>query len=275
MLANQLQIRDIDAFPYQGHTFICNDIIGIADVQEVFDSALHAISVGKPVATGATRLVSVGSALREFPVLGITDQMPHYPRLWAHNVAVPLVPGLNKYCIVVTARLQGEGEFATTNGNTGPGGRASWWDVRLTGYSAAGIPTTQLINRFYQDPAYFTAARTTFPALGLPQQGTINLEGMPVDINWGALLPDEKFKQVVITGTVHSTLFTAANQENFGLVTFWLDYPLHPMGSVWSPSELNPNMGGTSVYVQPAPHPITGIDLYCDGIVDFQVYFYK
>lgn len=264
MLGNQLHIRDIAAFPYAGHNFICNDILGIADVQEVYDSALHAIAVGKPVATGHTRLSTEGGIMRELPVLGISNGMPHYPRLWAHNAIVPLVPGLNKYCIVVTARLQGDQEFATTNGNTGEGGKASWWDVRLTGISATGVATTKLLNRFYMDRGYY-ASHVSAP-----------LAATPEDVAWGSFLQDEKFKQVTITGTIDSTLFVAADRENIGMLTFWLDYPLHPSSNVWTPTELSTGAsGGTSVYVLPAPHPITGIDLYCDGIVDFQLYFYK
>jgi len=250
--------RNLTAYPYAGHTFICNDIAGIADVQEAIDSALHVIEFGKPSQTGQMRLQNEGGNLREHPVLGNSDGMLIFPPINYIKAVVSLHPSLTRYTIVATARLQGRNEF-TVDGVTGPGGQASWWEVGIGAYNAAGIPSFDLINRFFKDYVYFSQSY-----LGPGYTPTA------VDREWSAIAGADIFKTVVITGTVNPALFVN-NAENVGYIQFGLNYPMSPAASPW---------GGTSTTgglctVSPAPHPVTGIDLYCDGIVDFQVYFHK
>lgn len=254
-------IRTIVGHPYAGHTFVCNDIIGIADVEEVFDSALHAISVGNCVCSGYTRMVNNGAWLREQPVLGVVDQVAQFPRLWSSPHVFELHPHYNKYALVVTARLQGDGEYTTTNQTTGMGGEASWWAVQLVGKNFSGAATIQLLNRFYQNQNY----HNTIP-VGLRQAAT------PQDVAWAQILPEQKMKQITITGTIDPSLFVNAVNANVGAINFSLDYPVHPLGNAWTAGVLN---NGTATYVAPAPHPLSGIDMYCDGIIDFELYLYR
>jgi len=252
--------RNLTAYPYAGHTFVCNDIAGIADVQEAIDSALHVIEFGKPSQTGQMRLQNEGGNLREHPVLGNSNQMPFFPSLNRVQFAISLHPSLPRYTIVATVRLQGRDEFATTNGITGPGGQASYWDVGIGAFNAAGIPSFDILNRFFYDINYYRAG---WWGANPPPAST--------DLEWQSFLPEEKFKTVVITGVVNPAIFVN-NAENVGYIQFQLNYPIHPLTNPWTPNEVT---NGTSVNILPASHPITGIDLYCDGIVDFQIYLHK
>lgn len=253
--------RNITAYPYAGHTFICNDIIGVADVKEAYDSALHVIEFGKPSQTGQMRLQNEGGILREHPVLGLTDGMIFYPALNYTKAAVSFHPSLNRYTIVATVRLQGGSEFSA-NGQTGPGGRASYWEVGFGGYNAAGVVNYDLVNRFFMDPIYYRAGYWgALPPVSI------------YDRDWGSMLGEgEKFKTVVITGSLNAFGFLVANNESVGYIQFGLNYPTNPLTNPWTALQM---ANGVPVSIAPAPHPITGIDLYCDGIVDFQVYFHK
>jgi hypothetical protein len=251
--------RNLTAYPYAGHTFVCNDIAGIADVQEAIDSALHVIEFGKPSQTGQMRLQNEGGIMREHPVLGNSDGMLIFPPFNFVKAAISLHPSLPRYTIVATVRLQGT-DF-TVDGRNGGGGQASWWEVGIGAYNAAGIPSFDLINRFFRNYTYYSNSY-----LGFGYTPT------PVDLEWGPIAGTDIFKTVVITGTVNPALFVN-NSENVGYIQFGLNYPLDSGGSlVWQPATIT---GGGLMTIAPAPHPITGIDLFCDGIVDFQIYLHK
>jgi len=254
--------RTITAYPYSGHAFVCNDIAGIADVQEAIDSALHVIEFGKPSQSGQTRLVLQGinfAEYRELPVLGNSNGMLIFPPFNFVKAAISLHPSLPRYTIVATVRLQGRNEF-TVDGVTGPGGQSSWWEVGIGAYNAAGIPSFGLVNRFFKDYVYFI---NSYLGAGYVPTG--------VDLEWGPIAGTDIFKTIVITGTVNPALFVN-NAENIGYIQFGLNYPMAPPALPWQPATTT---SGGLMTIAPAPHPSTGIDLYCDGIVDFQAYFHK
>lgn len=271
-----LSTRLITAHPYMpGTTFICNDIAGIADVEELFESAINRMQVGNPECSGSTRRFSVGqggsgtgildSSLTDHPFLGNSDRVPMYPHTRSNVASITVHPGLPRFALAFVARLQGANELAVTNQFTGPGGEASWFDCSLLTYASTGAPpSAQLINRFYQNQPYHLSNVPT-PIRQAPVIGK--------DVNW-ATIPGGKFKSIVIVGEIEPQLFVP-NQVVAGLLQFVLSYPLHPDGQPWPAGTLNANSGGTDCHVASAPHPFTGIEYRHDGILDFELYFFR
>jgi len=280
--------RPITAYPYAGHTFVCNQIVGIADVQEVFDSALHVIQVGDAVVKGCTIVTStntdtvyaVGSnfanyALSERPIVGVTNGIPQYPWSWENRICFELIPQMLKYCLVITIRIQGENEFANTNFTnvvTGAGGKAGYMDITMNAWNSGGAQSDQLINRIWRDYNYHQNQVPVGPRQSL---GGLNWENQPTDLFWDGSFPpdliDQKIRQLTIVGNIDPALVVNQAQSNIGAITFKLAYPLQPIGTVWNAGQL---ATGTTCHVDPAAHPITGIDHYCDGVIDFELYLY-
>jgi len=271
--------RRIAAYPYGGHVFVCNEITGIADVQELFDSALHVIEVGDKAASGCTTITTtdvggvygqgspnVNHTLAENPVAGCVDGVQMFPLGWPNRACFELIPQMLKYALVVTVRLQGAGEFAFTNfANivTGDGGRASFLDITLNAWNLGGAQSDQLIARIYRDWGYYQAN----VGVNAP-----TAQDLFWDTSFPAEMADQKIRQLTILGNIDPALIVNAATANIGGITFRVNYPLTPLGTTWSGTQI---ANGTTCNVQPAPHPMTGIDHYCDGVIDFELYLYK
>lgn len=274
--AKTLTTRILTAHPYMPQTtFVCNDILGVADVEELVESAIHRMQVGNPECSSTTRRFSVGqggsgtgianSSLTDHPFLGNSDRVPMYPHTRSNLASFSLQAGFPRYCLSVVARLQGANEFTTTNQFTGVGGEASWFDCSLLTYASDNAPaSSQLINRFYQNQP-FHLANAPAAIRQAPVTGK--------DIAWTSI-EGTGFKHIVMIGDVEPQLFVP-NAYVGGVLQFVLSYPLHPGGWAWLATTLNANTGGASCYVAHAPHPFTGIEYSHDGILDFELYFFR
>jgi len=283
MLTNINLVRPTSGYPYQGHNLICNDIAGIADWQEVVESALSRISQGNPEASGSMGMAATypgamfipGSAnanywLAERPVIGMSSGIGQYPVVpntpWTIPAVFEIVPQFYRFAITVTFRLLGKSQF-TFRGLSGyewPGSLASYFDITLGSWYGGGVQT-QLVQRFYKDLAYYTA--------NVPLIHRLPTTPQDIDLATAVGVPEGDFKQFTILGTLAANMSPNLATITTGTLSFGLCYPLNPFTeALWSA----PNVAdGTTTQIEAAPHPLTGINYACDGLADFQVYFFR
>jgi hypothetical protein len=127
-----------------------------------------------------------------------------------------------------------------------------------------GAQSDQLVNRIYRDRAYY---QSNVPSALAPTAQ---------DLDWGLNFPpsmfDQKIRQLTILGNIDPALTVNASTANIGGLTFKMNYPLRPNGTPWSAAQIQ---NGTTCHIDPAPHPMTGIEHLCDGVIDFELYLYR
>jgi len=273
MPANPLEttVRHITAYPHKGTTYFCDDTLNIADVQEANDSANHAILTGVNAINGAARGYNLGTgffpifqftnpnlSILAIPVIGQSMGTIAIPYDWPWNGSLEFISGLPKFTIVMTLRLLTEGEFRFGSNPSGPwvGGRSSLFTIGLGSYTSAGSLVNQPIIEFYGDLPYFQA-----------NYGGVN---QAIAVDWRNV-SGSGFKQIVITGTLNSNM-TSANTAHLGRLNFRMAYKEKPDGGPWT---TNQNLFGYEPRMDLAPHPTTGVEYACDGVMDFTLYLHK